>query len=98
VNVRPPAREDAAALRDGVTRLAALHATVPALLAALLGPAELTLAEREALAARDAVRGRRVVAPVAGSAVGIAPSGALLVAAADASVHEIRQTTVVYAE
>ena len=96
VNVRRAPRPDAAALREDVSRLVALEAVVPALLAASNGPAVLTAQERAVLDGRDAVRGRRVAAPVAGTTVGIGDSGALLVQSPDGVVHEVRQTTVAY--
>lgn len=48
----------------------------------------LSEAEREAFARRDALRGRPVHAPVPGTAVGISPTGALLVSAPTGALHE----------
>ena len=53
--------------------------------------------ELRAIAARDTVRGRSVMAPVAGVAAGVAPGGALLVRDPQGALHEVRQTTVTFA-
>jgi BirA family biotin operon repressor/biotin-[acetyl-CoA-carboxylase] ligase len=96
VNVRPPAGfDDAAALRPGTARLDALAAVVRAVQRASVLRGLLTRTELARLAARDAVRGRRVVAPVAGTAAGLTAAGALRVEGPD-GVHELRQATVVY--
>lgn len=98
VNVRPPATfADAAALRPGVARLAALEAVVGAVRHACAAVGPLSDGELAALAARDAVRGRRILAPVAGRAAGVSAGGSLLVRAPDGRIHEVRQTTVTYA-
>jgi BirA family biotin operon repressor/biotin-[acetyl-CoA-carboxylase] ligase len=95
-------------LAAGATRLAdrrpdltpeALEAPVTARLRAL-DPARdrLDPAELDALRARDWLRGRRVLAPVAGRADGITEEGALLVRDADGAARRIRAGTVELAE
>lgn len=99
VNVRPPATFDgtAAALRPDARRLDALAAVVAAVREAATTAGVLTAAELDALAARDVVRGRTVIAPVPGTAVGVAAGGALLVRDAAGMVHEVRQAGVAFA-
>jgi biotin-(acetyl-CoA carboxylase) ligase len=55
-------------------------------------------AELAALRERDWLRGRRVLAPVAGRADGIAEDGALLVRAAGDTVRRVRAGTIALAE
>ena len=99
VNVRPPVGfAGAAALRDAVARVDALAAAVEAVRAATAATGLLTAAELTALECRDAVRGRAVVEPVAGRAVGISAGGALQVVDREGKVHELRQATVTYTE
>ena len=98
VNVRPPSSfEGAAALRADASRLDALVATVGAVCTAAAAWGGLDADELRALTARDVVRGRRVSAPVAGVAAGVAANGALLVRDAAGVVHEIRQAQVTFA-
>jgi BirA family biotin operon repressor/biotin-[acetyl-CoA-carboxylase] ligase len=98
VNVRAPADfSGAASLAAGASRLDALAATVGAVLRAAAAVGSLAPAEVAALAARDVVRGRRVEAPVAGVAVGVAAAGALLVRDGAGVVHEVRQAGVTFA-
>lgn len=80
LNVRPPAAEPAAAgLRPGARRTDVLAALVPALHAAVREGGPLSQAELDAFAARDLARGRRCVAPTAGTVLGIDARGELLV-------------------
>ena len=55
----------------------------------------LTAEELAAFGERDVLRGRQLVQPVAGLALGIAPDGALLVRAPDGQVRAIRSGSVV---
>jgi BirA family biotin operon repressor/biotin-[acetyl-CoA-carboxylase] ligase len=97
LNVRPPhGFDDAAALAPGTSRVEALAGTIAALLSATGAHGPLAPAELAAFDRRDAVRGRRLVAPVRGRAAGITPHGALRVAD-DVALHELRQATVEYA-
>jgi BirA family biotin operon repressor/biotin-[acetyl-CoA-carboxylase] ligase len=77
--VAPTGVAGAAGLGAGVSRTEVLAALVPALrrAAAAIGP--LTEEELAAFGARDLARGRRLLEPIAGTAVGLAPDGALLV-------------------
>ncbi len=98
VNVRPPSAVDtAAALAPAASRLDALAATVAAVRGASAAGGALTADELRALGARDVVRGRLTVAPVAGTAVGVGASGALLVRDAEGAIHEVRQASVAFA-
>ena len=79
VNMEPP--EDvpsAAALRRG-ERLDVLEAIVNAVRAGVAATGELTADERARYAARDALAGRRIVAPAIGRVAGISATGSLLV-------------------
>ena len=80
INVRPPSEmKDAAALQPGTTRAALLRRVIPAVRAAVQGPAMLDEAELAEWHRRDLAIGRKIVAPVGGTVQGIAPDGALLV-------------------
>lgn len=79
LNVRAPREVPAAGLLAGTDRVSVLAALVPALREAAATAGILSERELAAYAARDLASGRRVVAPVAGRAVGIDSSGALLV-------------------
>jgi BirA family biotin operon repressor/biotin-[acetyl-CoA-carboxylase] ligase len=57
--------------------------------------ATLTAAELAAYAARDWLRGRTITGPLAGTAVGIDSSGALLVRLPDGTIDRVRAGTVV---
>jgi biotin-(acetyl-CoA carboxylase) ligase len=95
-------------LATGATRLAdrmpdispeALEAPVTARLRALdAARNRLDAAEVAFLRERDWLRGRRLLAPVAGLADGIAEDGALLVRGADGAARGIRAGTVELAE
>jgi BirA family biotin operon repressor/biotin-[acetyl-CoA-carboxylase] ligase len=100
LNVRAPAhRGDAAGLGARASRLGALEALLPALRsAAAVRAAELGAAELAAYATRDAVIGRRVVAPVRGVVRGVRPAGELEVVASDGSATFLRQATLQYAD
>jgi BirA family biotin operon repressor/biotin-[acetyl-CoA-carboxylase] ligase len=100
LNVRPPAGYDGAgSLRAEVTRLDALPAVVGAVKRACGAAGPLGAGELAALDARDAVRGRTVLAPVAGVAAGVSAGGALLVRGAgrraargSADLGDVRRT------
>jgi BirA family biotin operon repressor/biotin-[acetyl-CoA-carboxylase] ligase len=82
-------RAPAAATDEVLERIvAALRAVDPA-------AATLTTAELAAYAARDWLRGRTITGPLAGTAVGVDPTGALLVRAADGTIDRVRAGTVV---
>jgi BirA family biotin operon repressor/biotin-[acetyl-CoA-carboxylase] ligase len=98
VNVRPPPTyHGAAALRPDVARLAALDATVAALRGAAAARGALASDEIASLAARDVVRGRTVLTPVAGVAAGVASNGALLVRDRDGRLTAVRDAAVTFA-
>ena len=63
---------------------------------AAAGP--LTDGEHARFAARDWLRGRPILAPVAGTAAGVADDGALLVRQADGTTSAVRAGTIVLAE
>jgi BirA family biotin operon repressor/biotin-[acetyl-CoA-carboxylase] ligase len=91
VNRRAPAGFPTAAhVRAAVTRDALLGAVVPALRAAAACRGPLTDDERAAWDARDALRGQRVSAPVAGVVQGMAPDGAVLIRDEVGVVHPVR--------
>jgi BirA family transcriptional regulator, biotin operon repressor / biotin---[acetyl-CoA-carboxylase] ligase len=82
VNVEAPGPEapvTAAALAPGATRLAVLDALLPAVRAAGAPSGPLDDAERQAWAARDLLRGRRIRTPALGTVTGIGAQGELLV-------------------
>jgi BirA family biotin operon repressor/biotin-[acetyl-CoA-carboxylase] ligase len=96
------------ALADTATRLAAV---LPRLTPeALVGPmvealrhvdaaaAPLDAAERDRFERRDWLRGRTLAAPVAGTALGVAADGALLVRGANGTTAAVRTGTVALAE
>jgi BirA family biotin operon repressor/biotin-[acetyl-CoA-carboxylase] ligase len=92
INIHPPAAmPNAASLRPGVSRAELLRRVVPAVRAAVHGPATLDGREMAAWHRRDLAMGRDVVAPVRGTVQGIAADGALLVqepgALAPTAVH-----------
>lgn len=85
VNVRGPLPDEIASMATvleehvrGMTRLAVLEALVPRLHGLAYAPT-LNDAEREAYARYDWLHGRALLEPLAGTARGIAPDGALLV-------------------
>lgn len=94
---RPPDAEGASALRDGAARLDVLAAVVGAVRGAAAARGPLSAEDLEAWAARDAARGRRCVAPVAGVVEGIAADGALLVRAA-AGMERVRAGSLTFEE
>lgn len=99
MNVRPPADQAAAAaLRPGTTRAAVLEALVPALRHALAAAGGLSAAERDAFARRDLARGRRVVAPVAGTVRGLSAAGELLVETDGGRMASFRHGSLVLAD
>jgi BirA family transcriptional regulator, biotin operon repressor / biotin---[acetyl-CoA-carboxylase] ligase len=63
---------------------------------AAAGP--LTDPEQARFAARDWLRGRRILAPLAGTPAGVADDGALLVCRADGTTAAVRAGTIVLAE
>jgi BirA family biotin operon repressor/biotin-[acetyl-CoA-carboxylase] ligase len=80
----------AGALRPGVSRAGVLRALLPAVRHAVRGRGGLSPAEQLAWQRRDALVGRRCVAPVAGVVLGVAVDGALRVQGRDG---ERRATT-----
>ncbi len=99
LNVAAPADlPGTAGLRAGAVRPAVLAALVPALREAAAARGPLTPEELTAYAARDALAGRRIVAPVAGIVRGVAPSGELRVAPDDGAEHRLRQATITLAD
>jgi BirA family transcriptional regulator, biotin operon repressor / biotin---[acetyl-CoA-carboxylase] ligase len=79
VNVRSPDALAAAGLDRARSRLAVLESLVPALRRAAARAGPLSVAEREAFAARDLAAGRQLVAPGEGVARGIDADGALII-------------------
>jgi BirA family transcriptional regulator, biotin operon repressor / biotin---[acetyl-CoA-carboxylase] ligase len=80
INVRVPrGAPNAVGLRDGVSRIAVLDVSVPAIRAAAALEGQLDDSELRDFADRDLAKGRRCVEPVAGTVRGIDASGALLV-------------------
>jgi BirA family biotin operon repressor/biotin-[acetyl-CoA-carboxylase] ligase len=99
LNVRAPADvPDATGLSAGVDRVAVLEALVPALRVASAARGPLDGDELRAYAERDAVAGRRVASPVAGTARRVLASGELLVADGDGVEHRLRQATLTFAD
>lgn len=100
INVRTPDDVDAATgLAAHATRIDVVTALVAALREATRREdATLGAGELATFAARDAVRGRRVVAPVAGRVDGVLPTGELLVRGADGVARPLRQATLEYAD
>lgn len=100
-NAPPPGLELSAtclAAVDPTLRAADLApAVIEALRAVDAAAGPLTADERAHFARRDWLRGRALVAPVAGIADGLAADGALLVRAADGSMTPVRAGTVVLA-
>lgn len=96
--VPPPEVPDAAGLRGGASRLAVLGALVPALRAAAARQGELDATELAALAARDAARGRRAVAPGEGTVEGVSAAGELLLRMPDGTIAAHRSGSLVFAE
>lgn len=99
VNVRAPTVPGAAGMRAGVLRVDVLSAVVAAARQASRSAGWLTDDELTRYNARDLLRGRRIVSPGIGIAKGIAPSGALLVEAANGKgVGQHRAGTIEFAE
>ncbi|HET9003541.1 MAG TPA: hypothetical protein VFN39_06020, partial [Gemmatimonadaceae bacterium] len=89
---------DAAGLRGGASRLAALDTLVPALRAAAARHGNLDATELAALAARDAARGRRAIAPAEGIVEGVSAAGELLLRLPNGTVAAHRSGSLVFAE
>ena len=99
VNLVPPSEEPrAVGLPLAPSRIAVLEALVPALRAALQPDGELSAAEQEELARRDAARGRLLREPGRGVADGISATGELLVRSDDGSVRRYRSGSLVFQE
>jgi BirA family biotin operon repressor/biotin-[acetyl-CoA-carboxylase] ligase len=81
INVRTPAEQDRAIGLEpaDISRFRALSAIVPAIRRAAAAVGRLRPPELEAFTARDVARGKRVRSPVAGVALGVDASGALVV-------------------
>lgn len=75
-----------------------LLTVVPALRAAAAAEGPLTAAECAAWAARDFACGRRIVAPLAGTVLGITADGAVQVRGEDAVVQSLRSGSLDFAE
>jgi BirA family biotin operon repressor/biotin-[acetyl-CoA-carboxylase] ligase len=89
----------AASLGAGVSRAALLMSIVPALRAAVAKEGLLSDGERAAWHARDFARGRTIIAPRAGTVVGVSADGALLVSpVSGASVEAIHAGSLVFDE
>lgn len=97
VNVRAPAVEGAAGLREGVRRVDVLAAVVDAAREAGRRPGWLTEDELARYNARDLLQGRRIVSPGTGTARGVARSGALIVESPN-GVEQHRAGTIELAE
>ena len=99
VNVRPPAAVDnAAGLREGVSRIAVLEALIPALRAAAARHGNLGDAELAVLSSRDIARGRRAVMPGEGIIEGVSSAGELLLRLPDGGIVAHRSGSLVFAE
>jgi len=103
VENRPPAAvaAPAARLREVLPRVTVEALVEPVIAAvrevdAAAGP--LTDGEHARLAARDWLRGRPILAPVAGTPVGLADDGGLLVRQADGTTAAVRAGSIVLAE
>lgn len=75
-------------VRPGVTRLEVLRTVLNVLRASVGGGSHLTPEELSAWALRDMAAGRRCTSPVAGTVVGVAANGALLVRDDSGASHE----------
>jgi BirA family biotin operon repressor/biotin-[acetyl-CoA-carboxylase] ligase len=105
VNVenQPPAElaARAARLKDvlpGATVEALVEPVIGAVREVDAAAGPLTDGEHARFAARDWLRGRRILAPVAGTPTGVADDGALLVRQADGTTTQVRAGTIVLAE
>lgn len=99
VNRTPPAAlAEATGLGADVARRDVLAAVVASVRAAARARGGLSEGELGRFAARDAVRGRRVLDPVPGRAAGVDASGALLVRTDAGRVHAVPTASVRYAE
>lgn len=96
--VAPDTVTTAVGLGASVARADILAALVAAVQGAATRTGVLSDAELAAFARRDAVRGRRATAPVAGVVAGVSPTGALLVQVADGPVREVPTASVQYAD
>jgi BirA family biotin operon repressor/biotin-[acetyl-CoA-carboxylase] ligase len=97
INVVAPEGLDATSLVGVTDRCAVLGELLPALRAAAASGGVLSTAELERYAERDAVRGRRCREPMAGTAGGITPDGALIILAGDGE-HAVRSGSLVLEE
>jgi BirA family biotin operon repressor/biotin-[acetyl-CoA-carboxylase] ligase len=98
INVTPPSGvDDAAGLAPGTHRDDALRVIIRAVRAAAAQEGPLTERELAQYAARDTLKGRRILSPAAGTATGVDHTGALMVETAD-GVERCRTGTVSYPE
>jgi BirA family transcriptional regulator, biotin operon repressor / biotin---[acetyl-CoA-carboxylase] ligase len=97
VNVVAPPVVGAAGLRGSTQRIDVLTAIVSATQAAIRSAGWLTDDELTRYNARDQLHGRRIVSPGAGTARGVARSGALIVEASN-GVEQHRAGTIEFAE
>jgi BirA family transcriptional regulator, biotin operon repressor / biotin---[acetyl-CoA-carboxylase] ligase len=95
--IAPDGVEDAAGLAPGTKRIDVLAAVVRAIRGAAHQTGALTSDELSRYAARDTLKGRRIVTPAAGTVAGVDHTGALLVETAD-GVERHRTGTVSYPE
>lgn len=99
LNLRAPRSNSyAGGLRDGITRNDVVLRLVPALRDAASQLGSLTTAEQQQWAERDIAVGRVVVAPVAGTVLGIECNGALRVRDQAGVIHDLRTGSLVFAE
>lgn len=96
--VAPPELPESTGLAPGVARLEVLAALLPALRHAAAARGPLTADALRAYAERDALAGRALRSPVAGTVRGIASTGELRVAGADGQEHRLRQATITLAD
>lgn len=96
INLDAPADQpSAAALRAGTTRAEVLAALAGAVRAACRAEGQLTTAELRAFAGRDVARGKRLIEPARGRAMGITASGALVVQV-DGGEEQFRRGSLVF--
>ena len=96
INLGAPAHPDAASLGDA-DPVAVLEEVIPAVRAAAFAEGPLREDELAAFAGRDLARGLELVAPAAGTARGISPSGELLVETAQ-GMTPFRTGSLVFAQ
>lgn len=98
LNVAVPDVEGRTGLREGVARLDALAALVPALRRAAAATGPLRDDELTRWHSRDVARSRVIVSPAEGVAAGISPAGELLVRDASGRISPHRSGSLTFAE